>query len=103
MIDITADPLIHEIIEIPETSNEAYRLSYEVASGAIPYVDVKPYQQSYQSSPEERIVGVFNFFKGNMSLPITDVKSRLMRKHKILKTIWHMRKGDEAIDIQVEK
>ena len=26
-----------------------------------------------------------------------------MRKHRILKTIWHMRRGDDAIDLQVEK
>ena len=102
MIDITADPLVHEIIEIPETSKEAYRLSYEVASGSIPYIDVKPYQRSYQGSEEERIVGVYNYFKGNMPLDITDVKNRLLRKHRILKTIWHMRKGENAIDVQVE-
>ena len=47
LIDINADPFIHEIIEIPEeiddTEEVKSKLSHEVASSAVPFFDKSPY------------------------------------------------------------
>ena len=101
LIDITAEPIIHEIIQIPETKDAPKQLSYEVASGAVQYLDMEPYSHSYEGR-NDRPLGLYNFFKGNLTLGIHDVKSRLKRSHRILKNIWYLNERERTIEYQVE-
>jgi len=97
MIDVEAEPLIHEIIELPETSNEDYKLSYEVAAGTKPYLEIEHYKHSYKNRPEDRKIGVFNYFKGRRELAVTDTKNRLMRMHSTLKTTWYLQAAEHCL------
>mmetsp|Transcript_2941 Transcript_2941/g.3481 ORF Transcript_2941/g.3481 Transcript_2941/m.3481 type:complete len:235 (+) Transcript_2941:255-959(+) len=103
VIDVNADPFIHEIIELPETKDEPYRMSYEVASGAEPYVDMEPYSHSYLlKSDEARPIGAFNYFKGNLKMDVNDVIPRLKRMHRVLKNIWYLQQSENSIEYEVE-
>ena len=68
LIDVNADPLIEELIEIPErVGNEEKVLTRRLASGTVPYIDdIEPYKQSYEKTTKERPrpVGTHNYFKG---------------------------------------
>lgn len=100
LIDVTADPKVHEIIEIPENPDDGLELSYEVAAGTKPYLETEFYSQSYRKRPTERPLGLFNFFKGVQPLPVTDVRTRLMRMHRILKTIWYIQAPGDCINLK---
>ena len=70
LIDIQADPLIHEIIKVPEEPDDGTELSYEVASGTIPFLDVAPYMERYCKRESKRRVGTGNYFKSNLALDV---------------------------------
>jgi len=89
LIDIDADPHIHEVIEIPEKT-EATKLSYEVAAGTIPFFDKEPYLGLYEANEGERPCGSSNFFKTKLSFAIGDTTARLKRMHKRLKMAWYL-------------
>ena len=98
VIDIQAEPLVHEIIEVPEQPDTGSQLSYEVASGTIPYLDVSPYMERYCKREGERRVGTSNYFKSNLALDVRDVRARLMRKHRILKRCWYINREQDRIE-----
>lgn len=39
MVDVMAEPLIHEIIEIPESALAVEKDSYEICAGTLPYLE----------------------------------------------------------------
>lgn len=103
IVDVMAQPLIHEIIEIPETADEEPQNSYEICSGTVPYLEECHdfYRKSYKNSPEEREIGIHNYFKAKRKIDVYDVRQRLIRMHNRLKTAWYIRPGDKAISKQV--
>lgn len=105
MIDIAAEPYIEETIEIPDVPEDPPALSYEVASGTVPYLDMEPYKTCYKSQDgsSNRQLGTSNYFKAMLRYDTGDVMSRLKRKHRVLKNIWYMQTGDKDIEKQVER
>jgi len=91
LIDVNADPFVHELIRVPARSEgTTCELSLEKSSGTVPYLDIEPYQQKYKNKSGERKTGVYNYFKGNLKIDLGDVKSRLKRMQTILKTAWYL-------------
>ena len=62
---------------------------------------MEPFSHSYEGR-NDRPLGLYNFFKGNLTLGIHDVKSRLKRSHRILKNIWYLNERERTIEYQVE-
>ena len=85
LIDINADPFIEEIIDLTKAISDESIPSYEVASATMPFLDIKPYQDSGISSDGRRIPGVSNFFKSKLRLEPHDLQGRLKRMHRVLK------------------
>lgn len=60
-----ANPYIEEIIEIPEEAQpdvNKQKLSYEKASGTVPFLDLKHYLKNADGRDFERKVGTGNYF-----------------------------------------
>ena len=53
-------------------------------------MDLSPYKESFQQCNDERVAGIYNYFKGSLSFDLDDVKTRLMRMHNILKVAWYL-------------
>lgn len=100
LIDIDADPLIQEIIKIPQEpeQEEEGKLSYEVASGTIPYMDLAPYLRMYSNCDSKRCIGSGNYFKSNLALDCSDTIGRLKRMHRILKTCWYLEETENTVE-----
>ena len=109
LIDVNADPPILEVMEIPDLSKEEResgdtKFTREKASGSIPYLDKEPYSVSYKNEEKkQREIGIYNFFKGNLKLDLDDTKSRLMRRHNILKYAWYLHEDEkERLETMVQ-
>ena len=91
MIDVNADPFVESLIQIPDRLySEDQEVSRELASGTVPYIDIRPYQVSYENRPGDRLTGIYNYFKGNMELGIDKISERLKRKQCALKRAWYL-------------
>ena len=89
-IDINADPFIEELIRIPKVANERAELSYEVASATSPFLDSTHYLKMSAEKPNDREIGVSNFFKTQQVMDINDAMGRLKRKHRYLRSAWYL-------------
>lgn len=91
LIDVNADPFIESLIQVPDRLySEDQEVSRELASGTVPYIDIGPYKNSYENKPQDREIGIYNYFKGNMELGIEQTSERLKRKHCALKRAWYL-------------
>lgn len=109
-IDINADPFIHEVIKIPqqELNEEAdvnekaeVKLSYEVASATVPFLDSTSYLKMSSDKLYERQIGVSNFFKTQQKMEINDSMGRLKRKHRNLRSAWYLKEFEQSIEHHV--
>ena len=57
----------------------------------------------FADRPNERRIGIGNYFKGRLEYDSSDIKSRLMRMHRCLKAAWYLQQEDQTIEYMISE